>query len=327
MQVRNWKRLYGCGALNWDSFYEIESLDLLKHCCPDVSPGSELVFEESKFSELREVLNKKGLFIYECGGGSAANTIYALSSWGFETGFVGAVGEDPYGERILKELNSKGVDTTFICKKGATSRAIIVIDKNKDRFIAVCPGNAESYLSMDSIKEHGELRESYFHLSSFASDSGINFQLELLRWIDKKCSFDPGEVYCRKGRSFCEKWFPWVEVLFLTEEETALLKMKEEEFFDLGMCYVFLKMGSKGAKVFTQNEEIFLPSFPVEIHVDNTGAGDYFNAGVIAGLKLGLPVEAALRLGTFCASQSLKSYGRSGCISYKEFKNYLNLLK
>jgi len=329
MQLNSISKVYGCGALNWDAFFEIESLEELRILSPDIAPGRELVLKREDFETLERYLSKKGFFLFECGGGSAANTIYALATWGFQAGFLGALGEDEPGEKILKEFSDKGVDVRFIFKSGTTSRAVIVLDKKRDRFIAVCPGNSENYLNtldFEVFKELGEDRV-LLHLASFASTAGEEFQKRLLNTFFSSVSFDPGEVYCRKGKGFLESWLKCVKLLFITEEELDFLGMNERELVSTGLECIFLKLGKRGAKAFFEGSEIFISAVEVESPVDNTGAGDYFDAGVIAGLKLGFSIEDALRLGVFCAAKSLANYGRAGCISEKEFKNYLNLLK
>jgi len=67
--------------------------------------------------------------------------------------------------------------------------------------------------------------------------------------------------------------------------------------------------------------------YEVEKIVDNTGAGDYFNAGVLAGIKYGFSEENILKLGVYSAGISLRDFGRKGCLTKKEFQKYVDLLK
>ena len=50
----------------------------------------------------------------ECGGGPASNAAYLLAKWGMDTTFVGIVGNDYYGNNIIKEFNEIGVNTEYI---------------------------------------------------------------------------------------------------------------------------------------------------------------------------------------------------------------------
>ncbi|NPA39838.1 MAG: hypothetical protein GXO57_05295 [Thermodesulfobacteria bacterium] len=323
-------KVFGCGALNRDLIFEVEELEALKKIDDRVFPGAEVKLERNEFLKLLKEVEKIGNCVFEGGGGSAANTIYALSNWGFNTGFVGIVGEDEEGKKIYDELEKAGVDLSLVFKKGTTSIALIVLDKRKDRFIAVSPGTGENYLPefISEVLKSSEALKSQFHFTSFASEQGKNFQLSLLENLRSKIFFDPGEIYCRRGRKFLLPWLKKTDYLFITRQEVKFIGgVLYREFFNLGIKAVFLKMGSRGAVVITPKEEIYHPGLKVDKVIDNTGAGDYFNAGVIAGTLLGLKLECILRLANYCAGQSLRDYARRGCISKEEFKNQLNLLK
>jgi len=315
----------GCGALNWDMFFEVENLHSLKFENIVISAGREVVLEREQFLRFLKFLEREGNFLFECGGGSSANTIYALSCWGFKSAFIGAVGEDEVGRKIVDELEGVGINTEFIVKSGETSLAIILLDKRKDRFIAVSPGNSEVYLSQSKVKLYGH--STLFHFSSFASKTGQKFQKDLLSKINTKISFDPGEIYAGLGKEFLIPFFEKTEILFITEYELKKIGVSVEELFNLGVEKIFLKKGKEGAECFTKQQKIEMPAFKVRNIVDNTGAGDYFNAGVLAGLKMEFPEEKALKLGIYSAGMSLRDYGRKGCLTKEEFQNYVNLLK
>ena len=314
----------GCGALNWDIFFEVEDLNTFQFENIKISPGREIVLERKQFLKLLNFLEKKGDFLFECGGGSAANTIYALSCWGFKAIFLGAVGEDSFGEKILKEMENLGINSQFIVQRGNTSLALILLDKKKDRFIAVSPGDSEKFLEASNVSF--SLNEIW-HFSSFASKEGQIFQKKILETYNLRISFDPGEVYTSLGKNFLNPWLKSTKYLFITEYELKELGLSWEDLWKMGIKKVFLKKGEKGAEFLSQERRIELPVYKVDKIVDNTGAGDYFNAGVLAGLKLGLSDEIALKLGLYSAAMSLRNYGRSGCLTKEEFQNYLNLLK
>jgi len=315
----------GCGALNWDIFFEVEDLSQLNFENFQIYPGREIILKRDQFFRFLDFLEKRGNFLFECGGGSSANTIYALCCWGFNNLFIGAVGKDGFGEKILDEFEKVGLDTSFIIKEGETSLAIILLDIKKDRFIAVSPGNTEIALSRLKISHHKF--EGIFHFSSFASKSGQEFQKNLLSKLDIKISFDPGEVYANLGNEFLLPWFKKTEILFITEYEWKKINLSIEEIFKLGINKIFLKKGKKGAEFYSKEKKIEFPAYKVKKIVDNTGAGDYFNAGILAGLKLGFSEESVLKLGIYSASMSLRDFGRKGCLTKKEFQNYINLLK
>ncbi len=318
--------LYGCGALNWDIFFEVDDLEEFSFEGFQFFPGEEYVFERKSFLELYENLKREKRFLAEGGGGSSANTIYALAKMGFKCGFIGAVGEDPFGEKILEELKALSVDTSCVIKGGETSLALIFLDKKKDRAIVVSPGTAESYLSYETLKSLLP-RSGLIHLSSFASTEGKSFHLALLSAFEGIISLDPGEIYAKEGKDFLSPFLKKAKFLFITEKELKLSCISVEELLEKNLKGLFIKMGSKGALAITRNYCVRGSVYPPERVVDNTGAGDYFNAGVLAGILLGIPLEEALDLGLYSASVSLRDFGRKGVLSYQEFKNFLSRLK
>ena len=318
--------ILGCGALNWDIFYAVKDLERFSFEGMRFIPGEEYVLPREAFLELLKKLQKEGLFLYEGGGGSSANTIFALATWGFSCGFIGALGEDTFGEKILKEFSKVNLKELYLVKAGQTSLALILLDDKRDRAIVVSPGSAEMYLSIENLKVT-PFKGAILHLSSFASKEGEAFQKELISTFEGEISLDPGEIYAEKGKAFLATFLKKTKYLFLTEKELKRAELSTEELLESGIRYLFIKMGKRGALALTQNLSIRSSVFPAKEIVDNTGAGDYFNAGVLAGLLVGLSLEKALELGLYSASISLRDFGRKGILSQSEFKNFLSRLK
>lgn len=318
------KKVIGSGALNWDIFYFVEDLDKFSFNGVHFEPGREYVFERPLFNELLRALNRVATLLFQCGGGSSANTIYALSKWGFPTAFVGAVGTDRFGDEILRELSSLRVDITHIKRAGDTSLALIILDKSRDRTIIVSPGTSEMALSELHVKT---LPPGLYHISSLASAEGRKFHQTLVEHLEFPLSLDPGEIYSSLGRDFLIPFLKKATCLFITEGELKKLDLETQGILTLGVKHLFVKMGRRGAMTVGRGRFIRSSVYPVREIVDNTGAGDYFNAGVLAGMLLRLTLESSLELGLFSAGISLRAYGRSGVPSMEEFKKFLKRLK
>ncbi|QJA06244.1 carbohydrate kinase family protein [Thermosulfurimonas marina] len=310
------------GALNLDLFYEVPSLKEIGLGGLEVAPGGEVALSLEAFEALEERLSQIGKRVAHCGGGSAANTAFALARFGFEVAFLGACGRDEAGEHVLAELAEFGVDLSGVRREGTTGRALIVLDSRRDRFIAVCPGTCEKALADFDPEPSGD----WLHLSSLVSEEGLAFHLRLVRRFFGRRSLDPGEIYAARGRTL-RPLLARVTTLFITESELFKLGFSPEELWGLGVREIFLKHGARGAARLSPEGEIFLPAAKAEEVVDNTGAGDFFDAGVLAGLALGLSPEAALRLGLRVAAASLRDYGRRGCPGREEFLNWVRELK
>jgi len=115
--------------------------------------------------------------------------------------------------------------------------------------------------------------------------------------------------------------------LFITEKELELLGTTPAELLNKGVKTIFLKLGEKGASFYQKRLIGRVSAIRCREIKDNTGAGDYFDAGVLAGLKLGLSIERAVELGCHIAALSLSNYGSLALPSADVFQKLLTLVK
>jgi sugar/nucleoside kinase (ribokinase family) len=73
---------------------------------------------------------------------------------------------------------------------------------------------------------------------------------------------------------------------------------------------------------FSKEKDFGVPAIPVEV-VDNTGAGDVYNAGFITGLFLGKSLEESALFATKVAAKSVTGYGRDRYPTEEDLKNFL----
>jgi ribokinase len=311
----NHKDVIGFGALNTDLIYEIENIESLRAVFPLVESGGEyFVDSDEKFYSLQTLLKKVGRLKIQSGGGQSANTVTALARMGFKTGFIGKVGCDAYGDFLLHELN--GVDTSGIVREGKSGICLIVVDNSKERTNFVIP-NCNDTLNEAEVDLNYIANSAFLHLSSFVGIKPFEAQKKTLACIppnNVKVSFDPGELYCRKG---LKELLPIVErthIIFLTEREIFYLLGLDyyrgcQKLLDCGPSIVVCKRGSEGSIVFTKTEIIEMPAQKVQA-VDATGAGDVYAAGFLAGLLVGATIDECAFFATRVASLSVMGFGR-----------------
>jgi ribokinase len=305
----------GIGALNLDLLYEVDDLAAL---CKEGWPlhaGREQSLSPAEFRHLLQGLEHQGTLRFRSGGGSAANTIVALAMMGFPTGFVGRVGADEEGAFIMSEM--KGVDLAQVKKGGTTGICLVVLDKRRDRALVVQP-NANDDLVFEDLKIPYLAETRYLHLSAFVGEGPFAAQRRLMEVLPAKVrvSLDPGELYAQRGRTAILPLIKRSSIIFATDHEicivmgTADYKAGCKEIASLGPEIVVCKRGEQGAYLFSrQGEAEFRPEGAIEV-VDNTGAGDVYDAGFLAGLLLKRPLTACLALAHALAAKSLGSYGR-----------------
>jgi ribokinase len=305
----------GIGALNLDLLYEVADLAALRKQGWSLQAGREQSLASGEFKKLLQGLERQGTLRFRSGGGSAANTIVALARMGFQTGFVGRTGVDEEGAFIGSEM--KGVDLAQVKAGGATGICLVVLDSRRDRALVVQP-NANDDLAFEDLNIPYLSDARYLHLSAFAGDGPLDAQRRLMEVLPGgvKVSLDPGELYAQRGM---EAILPLIErssIIFATDHEICALMGADDyragckEIASLGPEMVVCKRGEQGTYLFSpEGEAEFRPQEAVEV-VDNTGAGDVYDAGFLAGLLLKRPLHECLALAHAMAAKSLGGYGR-----------------
>jgi ribokinase len=317
--------IVGFGALNLDLIFEMKDFRSISMRGGPLVPGREIFGSEEDFQSLLEQLNRFGTLKSKSGGGSAANTIIALAQMGFSTKFIGKVGEDKEGDFILGNMGP--VHSGSIRRGNKSGICLVVLDRHQDRFLFV-RGNANSTLSVDEINFDVLKGISWVHLTSFIGKPPFEAQKFLLSHLSKsiKVSLDPGEIYAKRGLEIIHPLIRRCHILFLTEKEIGLLTDQDldagiRRLMEMGPSILVCKKGSRGSHVFTREGNFEVPAAQVEV-IDNTGAGDVYNAGFLAGLFLRRSLEGSARFATKIAAKSVTGYGRERYPRKEDLENF-----
>jgi ribokinase len=329
------KDVVGFGALNVDLFFRVTDsqriLDSLhvERCCAQGGFIMDETPSSISLGELLESLQKEGELMARSGGGSAANTIYALARMGFSTGYVGRVGSDGEGEFLVKELESVGVDTTGVTRgTDRTGLCIAIVDREGERRLLVFP-NENGKLTVKGLATAVFRDVKFVHLTSFIGAHALETQKSALQMLPSsvKMSFDPGEIYARQGLQTLQPLVERSYLIFVGKREVEILSgegyesgvKKLKEIVEGVVC----KLGKAGVDVFWKDESFHMPA-PAVKALDTTGAGDVYAAGFIAGLLLDQSIERCAWVGTRLAGKSITGYGRRNYPDEKDLKRALN---
>ncbi|RLI07935.1 hypothetical protein DRO24_02095 [Candidatus Bathyarchaeota archaeon] len=237
-------------------------------------------------------------------GGSAANTAVALSRLGVSVGFLGAVGDDELGHRLLNNLRGEGVDISAVqvLRGRRSTRIYVIVDVEsgergmigvRDASLGFKPdGETVEYVAGAEILHvsgymlHGEpLRGRTRWLMEEASRRGVRLSLDLTpESADKRLlrGLDIDILLCNEDEMRRLGYQPSPEGALKAERE-------------LGCRGVIVKLGQRGCASSLLGETHHKPAFKVEV-VDTTGAGDAFNAGILYGILKGLETDRMLEL-------------------------------
>ena len=267
-------------------------------------------------------------FIKDCEeacGGSAANTIVGLARLGCKVGFVGKVASDREGKMLVEDFRREGIDVNGIIhtKSGRSGTVMGFVDEKGERALYVDPGVNDT-IEFNEINLEYAFQTRFLHLTSFVGEKSFQTQKRMIEALPQtvKLSFDPGELYARKG-SILEPIIEKTFVLMPNLNEVELLtKMADyrkgaEVLLKKGVRIVAVKLGGKGCYVTNGRENHLIDAFKVKV-VDTTGAGDAFCAGFLYGLISGKSLYECGRVGNFVASRCIMKMGaRTGLPTLK----------
>jgi len=323
------KDVVGFGALNIDLFYEVDSFEPFNFGGVRLEAGREIQGSNEEFQHLLTLLHRHGRFMGRSGGGSAANTIFALSRMGFNTALIGKVGQGEDGDFLIHALEAEEVNTRWVRRNHESGVCLIILDKSQDRSIFMQP-NANDTLCVDEIDVDLLSQSRLLHMTSFGGKLPMEAQRVTLEHLHPpgKMSFDPGEIYARRGLKEVEAFIERCSVLFVTEKEVGLLTSMDYEggcrnLLSYGPDVVVCKRGKEGSSVLTREETFKIPAEEVEV-VDNTGAGDVYNAGFLAGMILGKSLKDCALFATRVAGKSLTGFGRDCYPTKGDLIDFLN---
>ena len=262
-------------------------------------------------------------------GGAPANVAVAASRLGSEAAFVGSVGEDLFGDFILRALESEGVETGGVSRQSAptrTSLAFVEIGPDGDReftFYRSSPA-ADELLSEDDVTEDLIVGASFVNFGSIPlirepSRSATHRIARLARGLDVPVAFDVNfrEHLWESREAAREAVDPLLDLSTIVklgdDELEPLLGTADAEeaagmLLDRGVLLVLVSKGPEGAFYATREFRGEVPTFDIGEVVDATGAGDAFLAATLVHLSDGpLDEEDRVREATLrgCAAGAL----------------------
>lgn len=252
-------------------------------------------------------------------GGSAANTVFGLATLGVNAGFLGAVGGDPEGAKILKYLQNVGMDISRIKKLNAefTSKVFVYVDSRGERAMYSLPGASIKFQADDQDFEW--LKTSKFTvISSLPGKDQVQKIQAVVEEIHEKTKiiFMPGGLYSKYGYSQLEEIINKSYMLILNRRELLELTGQDHNggskwLLAQGAKCVIVTLGEDGCLVNDYNNSTIIPTpkLPPDKIVDSTGAGDAFAAGLIFGILHGKSIPHAALCGNLTARAVVQALG------------------
>ncbi|CAN5844745.1 ribokinase [soil metagenome] len=221
----------------------------------------------------------------EHAGGKGLNQAIAAARAGAHTAFVGAVGDDAVGDRLLDELAAAGVDLSSTRRFAApTGRALVFVDKAGENSIVVVPG-------ANALLEIGALPPSAVVLVQLEIPwSTVSASLEIGRRAGATTILNPAPA--PTGRQHGNGALG-ADIVVPNEHEAAALG-GAAALLAGGAGAVITTAGAAGVQVVAGDDAWHQAAFPTEA-VDTTAAGDAFCGALAARVAAGDDLHAAVR--------------------------------
>ena len=260
----------------------------------------------------------------EVGGGVAANAAVTVAALGGRARYVGRVGADSVGERIVAELQQWGVDTSRVRTVSGppSSVSAVFVDTAGARLIV---NHTDAGLFDGEIVEARDVAGADAVLADLRWVRGAAAALEaaaaqgvpgILDYDVSPASGADELLTTASHVAFSEPAL--VRLAGVTDPREGLRRTRSRT-----QAFLAVTAGADGVYWLEDDRVRHLPAFPVK-PVDTLGAGDVFHGAVALGLAEGLEIEAALRLAAAAAAlKCTRSGGRAGTPSRDEVEAFL----
>jgi sugar/nucleoside kinase (ribokinase family) len=314
----------GIGNAIFDVLVQTDDKFLAAH---EMTKGGMALIDEARALAIYQAMGPAT----EMSGGSAANTIVGIASFGARAAYVGKVKNDKIGEFYTHDIRAAGVafDTGPATAGPATGCSYILVTPDGERTMNTYLGAAQD-LTPDDIDPEAVAASAMVYLEGYlwdpksAKDAFVKAS-KIAHDAKRQVALTLSDAFCvgRYRSEFLELMRSGtVDLIFANEAELTSLY---ETDYDAALKALRndVKLGvvtrsEKGCVVASKDNVVAVPAFPIDKLVDTTGAGDLFAAGFLFGLARGANHEDCGRLGALAAAEVIQHIGARPQVSLKE---------
>ncbi|MBU6405866.1 MAG: adenosine kinase [Alphaproteobacteria bacterium] len=284
-----------------------------------IAKGAMTLIEEDRALYLTGVFAEATL----AAGGSAANTVTGVASFGGKAAYIGKVADDALGERFTREFRAAGVafDTPPRPGPPGTARCVIAITPDGQRSMS-------TYLGCSTLLTESDLDAALIRSGRLTFLEGYLFDredakrafvkaAEIAKGAGRQVALTLSDVFCveRHRESFQHLVRGHIDVLFANEAE--LLALYQTGDLDQALAtarrhcpIVAVTRSEKGSLVAgPEGDMVVVTAASTPAVIDTTGAGDLYAAGFLFGLARGKTLGDCGRLGSIAAAEVISHMG------------------
>lgn len=312
--------VYGIGNALVDKEFEVTEDFLASH---GIQKGMMTLIDEATQQRLLAGLSSTFGLKKRASGGSAANSIVAVSQFGGKTFYACKVANDESGEFYMHDLHAAGVTTKLDqvrCScEGVTGKCMVMVTPDAERtmntFLGITADFSESELHLEELQQAKYLYIEGYLVTSDTSRAAALKARETAAQHGVKTAMtfsDPAMVrFFRTGID--EIIGNGVDLLFCNREELAVFTGTED--LEAGIATarrltrkLVVTLGSQGALVADDSGYTHIDPNPVQA-VDTNGAGDMFAGAFLYGITQGMDNAQAGKLASLAASRIVTVFG------------------
>ena len=310
--------VYGIGNALVDMEFSVSETFLNEN---QIEKGLMTLIEADTQQQLCDKLTNTFGLKHRSGGGSAANTIVAISQLGGDTFYACKVADDEGGDFYRNDLQAAGVETKLdqIKGEGVTGKCMVMVTEDAERTMNTYLGITSDFATSDLHQEQLKASE-YLYIEGYLVTSDCSRQAAITarkvaadNGVKTAFTFsDPAMVtYFKDGVS--EIIGEGVDVLFCNEDEAKTYTNKDnldgavmalEKIADK----IIVTQGKDGATIITKGQRTTVQAKQVTA-VDTNGAGDMFAGAFMYGLTQGYDDKKSGQLASQAAAAIVTTFG------------------
>lgn len=272
-------------------------------------------------------------------GGNAMTAAINLQKLGVESTLVGKVGNDVFGDFLIKRLREENVnpDGIKIDSNVQTSTSVLMIEEGTgERSFFHCVGSNGAFVIDDidfNVIEKNDIVfvTGTYLLKQFDGQQTVEF-LKKCKEMGKITALDVCWDASGRWGELINDAMPYIDIFLPSIDEAKMIARSDDLdkmadfFFEKGIGSLVIKCGSKGCYCCESktSEAIMLPCYKVENAVDTTGAGDSFCSGFLSALARGKDFLTCAKIGNAVGAHCVMAKGAtSGIKPYNEIIKFM----
>jgi sugar/nucleoside kinase (ribokinase family) len=284
----------------------------------DLAKGAMTLVDEARATQLYDVMPPA----IETSGGSAANTMAGVASFGSRVAYIGKVRQDLLGGVFRHDIGAIGVDygVPLALEGPPTARCMIMVTPDAERTMNTFLG-ISSLLEPDDVDDELVRAARVVYCEGYLWDvdsakQAIRKAMEIGKRAGAKVALTLSDGFCvdRHRAEFLALVRDFVDVVFANEGEICALYQLDDVEEAIARVRSHAEVacvtrGARGSVVVTSDERVEVPAWSSGRVVDSTGAGDLYAAGFLHGYTSAADLATCGWFGSIAAGECIGHTG------------------